>query len=30
MMMNEGEVLEGRLETSEDITFDDYLKVIEY
>ena len=30
MMMSEGEVLEGRLETSEDVTFDDYLKVIEY
>jgi len=30
MMMSEGEVLEGRLEISEDVTFDDYLKVIEY
>jgi len=30
MMMSEGEILEGRLETSEDVTFDDYLKVIEY
>ncbi len=30
MMMSEGEVLEGRLETSEDVTFDDYLMVIEY
>jgi len=30
MMMSEGEVIEGRLETSEDVTFDDYLKVIEY
>jgi len=30
MMMSEGEVLEGRLEASEDVTFDDYLKVIEY
>jgi len=30
MMMSEGEVLEGRLETGEDVTFDDYLKVIEY
>ena len=30
MLMSEGEVLEGRLGTSEDITFDDYLKVIEY
>jgi len=29
MMMSEGEVLEGRLETSEEVTFDDYLKVIE-
>jgi len=30
MMMSEGEVIEGRLEASEDATFDDYLKVIEY
>lgn len=30
MMMSEGEIIEGRLETSEDITFDDYIKVIEY
>jgi len=30
MMMSEGEAIEGRLETSEDVTFDDYLKVIEY
>ncbi len=30
MLMSEGEILEGRLEESEDITFDDYLKVIEY
>jgi len=30
MMMSEGEVLEGRLETSEDVTFEYYLKVIEY
>ena len=30
MLMSEGEMIEGRLETSEDITFDDYLKVIEY
>ena len=30
MVMSEGEVIEGRLETSEDVTFDDYLKVIEY
>ncbi len=30
MLMSEGEVIEGRLQTSEDATFDDYLKVIEY
>ena len=30
MLMSEGEIIEGRLETSEDVTFDDYLKVIEY
>ncbi|MFQ6024952.1 MAG: polyprenyl synthetase family protein [Nitrosopumilaceae archaeon] len=30
MMMSEGEMIETRLETSEDVTFDDYLKVIEY
>ena len=30
MMMSEGEIIESRLETSEDVTFDDYLKVIEY
>jgi len=30
MMMSEGEVFESRLEASEDVTFDDYLKVIEY
>ena len=30
MLMSEGEMIEGRLEDSEDITFDDYLKVIEY
>ncbi len=30
MLMSEGEVLETRLETSQDLTFDDYLKVIEY
>ena len=30
MMMSEGEVIESRLETSEDVTFDDYLKVMEY
>ena len=30
MLMSEGEMIEGRLESSEDITFDDYLKVIEY
>ena len=28
MMMSEGEMIEGRLETSEDVTFDDYIKVI--
>ena len=30
MLMSEGEMIEGRLEDSGDITFDDYLKVIEY
>jgi len=30
MLMSEGEVIESRLEASEDATFDDYLKVIEY
>jgi len=30
MLMSEGEMIEGRLEASEDVTFDDYLKVIEY
>lgn len=30
MLMSEGEMIEGRLETSEDVTFDDYIKVIEY
>ena len=30
MLMSEGEMIEGRLEESGDITFDDYLKVIEY
>lgn len=30
MLMSEGEIIETRLETSQDITFDDYLKVIEY
>jgi octaprenyl-diphosphate synthase len=30
MLMSEGEMIENRLETSEDSTFDDYLKVIEY
>ena len=30
MLMSEGEIIEGRLEASEDVTFDDYLKVIEY
>ena len=30
MLMSEGEILEGKLEESEDVTFDDYLKVMEY
>ncbi len=30
MLMSEGKIIEGRLEASEDVTFDDYLKVIEY
>ncbi|MGI0068913.1 MAG: polyprenyl synthetase family protein, partial [Nitrosopumilaceae archaeon] len=30
MMMSDGEMIETRLETSEDVTFDDYLKVMEY
>ena len=30
MLMSEGEIIEGRLGESEDATFDDYLKVIEY
>ena len=30
MLMSEGEMIESRLEYSEDVTFDDYLKVIEY
>lgn len=30
MMMSDGEMIETRLEASEDVTFDDYLKVIEY
>ena len=30
MLMSEGEMIENRLESSEDVTFDDYLKVIEY
>jgi len=30
MLMSEGEMIESRLESSEDVTFDDYLKVIEY
>lgn len=30
MLMSEGEMIEGQLEASEDVTFDDYLKVIEY
>ena len=29
MLMSEGEMIEGQLETGEDVTFDDYLKVIE-
>ncbi len=29
-MMSEGEMIEGRLEVFEDVTFDDYIKVIEY
>ena len=28
MLMSEGEMIEGRLEDSGDITFDDYLKVL--
>lgn len=30
MMMSDGEMIETRLESSEDVTFNDYLKVIEY
>jgi len=30
MLMSEGEILEGKLGESEDATFDDYLKVMEY
>ncbi len=30
MLMSEGEMIESRLDTSEDVTFGDYLKVIEY
>ena len=30
MLMSEGEMIESRLEVTEDVTFDDYLKVIEY
>jgi len=30
MLMSEGEAIEGLLEESEDVTFDDYIKVIEY
>ena len=30
MLMSEGEMIEGRLESSGDLTFADYLKVIEY
>ncbi len=30
MLMSEGEMIENRLEASEDVTFDDYLRVIEY
>jgi octaprenyl-diphosphate synthase len=30
MMMSEGEMIETRLETSDDVTFDDYVKVMEY
>ena len=30
MLMSEGEMIEGMLESSEDVTFDDYLKVIGY
>ncbi len=30
MLMSEGEMIESRLEASEDVTFDDYIKVIGY
>ena len=30
MLMSEGEVLEGKLEESEDVTFEDYVKVMDY
>ena len=30
MQMSEGEAMEERLESEQDVTFDDYLKVIEY
>jgi octaprenyl-diphosphate synthase len=30
MMMSDGEMIETRLESSEDVTFDDYIKVMEY
>ena len=30
MMMSDGEMIEARLESSGDVTFDDYLKVMEY
>ena len=30
MLMSEGEVLEGKLEESEDVTFEDYIKVMDY
>ena len=30
MLISEGEILEGKLEESEDATFDDYLKVMEF
>ena len=30
MLMSEGEVVEGKLEESEDVTFEDYIKVMDY
>ena len=30
VLMSEGEVLEGKLEESEDVTFEDYIKVMDY